>query len=299
MPNKKDDLPYFPFYIGDWRKATDVQALPRDVQYTWLDMLFYMWESSERGYLTINGKPIGTEALARMMKIDRDLLEQNLKHLSDFAIYSIRESDGAIYCRKMVKDQQIRISRQKAGSIGGKRSFASHFAQAKTQANAEDEIDIESENESKDQKIRTKSNVQELEPAEGWEQILHNEWGLQIFSIPAATLMDCAQFSKQYGKERLLYAITEARQRSAMNMKYVKAILENKGGNPTGTTKIFTNARKYQCKVCHRDIPKTIFEMTGGLCSEHEMLERAGNQSPEEIQEEISQSLNGKIVEQV
>ena len=288
--NKKDDLPYFPFYIGDWRKATDVQALPRDVQYTWLDMLFFMWESSERGYLTINGKPIGTDALARMMKIDKILLEQNLKHLSDFGIYSIRESDGAIYCRKMVKDQQIRISRQKAGSIGGKKSFASHFAQAKPQANAENENEDDIENESKDVQIKTESKVQELAPVQGWEQILHNEWGLQIFRIPAATLLDCAKFSKQYGKEKLVYAIEEARKHDAMSMKYVEGILKG-NGKKNGIVSTTTPRKKHFCVDCKREIPESF----GLVCPQCEDIRNAEKQTPSEIQSLITESLGEKV----
>jgi hypothetical protein len=149
---KKDDLPYFPFYIGDWRKATDVQALPFATKAIWFEILCYMWESTERGYLTVNGKPIEMESLARMLGIDKVLLEQNVKCILDFGVASIRESDGAIYSRKMVRDQEIRIIRQKAGSLGGKASFASRFAQSNIQANTENENDIENKDKNRTKK---------------------------------------------------------------------------------------------------------------------------------------------------
>lgn len=142
-----------PFYIGDWRKATDVQALPLEAKAVWFEMLLYMWESTERGFLTVNRKPIPESALARMLGLHEDLLKQNLKLCLDFGVASIRESDGAIYCRRMVRDQEIREKRQKAGSLGGKKSFASRFAQANTQANADIENDIDIENESKERNI--------------------------------------------------------------------------------------------------------------------------------------------------
>ncbi len=146
MTGKKDDLPYFPFYVGDWRKATDVQALPLETRAVWFEMLCYMWESTERGFLTVNGKPIPTNALARMIGLPEDLLKQNLKVLLEFGVASKRESDGAFYSRRMVKDQDIREKRKKAGSIGGKKSFASRFAQANSQANAENENETANEN---------------------------------------------------------------------------------------------------------------------------------------------------------
>jgi hypothetical protein len=149
---KKHDLPAMPFYFGDWRKAPEIRALPLDTRMIWFEMLGFMWESTERGYLTINNKPINEDTLAIMLGIDKILLKQKLEQLLDFAVYSIRESDGAIYCRKMVRDEEIRNIRKKAGSLGGKKTFAKVFAQAKSEANTENENENEYEN--KDNNIR-------------------------------------------------------------------------------------------------------------------------------------------------
>lgn len=150
---KKHDLPAMPFYFGDWMKAPEIRALPLDTRMVWFEMLGFMWESTERGYLTINGHPIPMSSLAQMIGVTEVLLEQKFKQLSDFAVFSIRESDGAIYSRRMVRDEDIRNIRQKAGSEGGKKSFASRFAQAKSQANSESESEYANENESKDLKL--------------------------------------------------------------------------------------------------------------------------------------------------
>ena len=133
MQAKKDDLPYFPFYVGDWRKATDVQALPLETRAVWFEMLCYMWESTERGYLTVNGKPLPEKVLARMIGLSEIEMKTHMGIIFDFGVASLRESDGAIYSRRMVKDQYIREVRQKAGSKGGKKSFAVSLAQAKKQ----------------------------------------------------------------------------------------------------------------------------------------------------------------------
>lgn len=145
---KKDDLPYMPFYVGDWLKATDIQVLPYELKGLWFEMLCYMWESKERGVLLYS-----REELSRLLRLPEVLLEQKLKQLEKFAIYSVRDIDGAIYSRRMVKDQKIREIRKKCGEIGGKASFASRFAQAKSQANADIENDIENENINKEKGI--------------------------------------------------------------------------------------------------------------------------------------------------
>jgi len=157
--SKKDDLPYMPFYVGDWLKAPDIQCLSYELKGLWFEMLCYMWESKERGVLIkANSAPYTIAEVSRLLRLPEVLLKQKLKQLLEFAIYSIRESDGAIYSRRMVKDQRIREIRKKAGSKGGKNSFASRFAQAKTQANSEDESETENVNETEFQNVVKKWN---------------------------------------------------------------------------------------------------------------------------------------------
>ena len=137
--HKKDDLPAMPFYVGDWLKAPDIQCLSYDLKGLWFEILCYMWESKERGVLLYT-----KEELGRLLRLDDTLLEQKLKQLLSKGIYSVRASDGAIFSRRMIKDQKIREIRIKAGSLGGKSNYSRNFAQAKSEANAENE------NENKD-----------------------------------------------------------------------------------------------------------------------------------------------------
>lgn len=137
---KKDDLPAMPFYVGDWLKAPDIQCLSYELKGIWFEMMCFMWESSERGVLLYT-----KEELSRLLRLPEDLLEQKLKQISSKGIYSVRAEDGAIYSRRMIKDQKIREIRKKAGKTGGLRSFASRFGQAKDEAKCEDEDETETE----------------------------------------------------------------------------------------------------------------------------------------------------------
>lgn len=114
---KKEDLPAMPFYFGDWRKAPEVRAMELDTRMIWFEMLGFMWESTERGFLTICNKPVSNSVITRMLGIDIITLEKALNEMESLSVFSRRE-DGAIYCRKMVRDQEIRELRSKAGSIG-------------------------------------------------------------------------------------------------------------------------------------------------------------------------------------
>lgn len=118
---KKHDLPAMMWYWGDWFKALDVQSLPREIRCTWFEMIGKMHESSEYGILLVNGKPPEKEMLARMLGFGEniDLLNHHLNLLDNYGVYSKRESDGAIYCRRMVHDADVREKRRKAGQKGG------------------------------------------------------------------------------------------------------------------------------------------------------------------------------------
>ena len=152
---KKHDLPAMPFYFGDWRKAPEIRALDLDVRMIWFEMIGYMWESTERGYLTINGKPPTHSTLARMIGIDITKLQQALQQLSEFDVYSVRTSDGAIYSRKMVHNIDVSEKRAGAGKKGMKSRYSkqidnkhSNIVITKSITNTENEIEYENEIES-------------------------------------------------------------------------------------------------------------------------------------------------------
>lgn len=127
--SKKDDKPYLPFYIGDWFKAPEIRAMPHANRMVWFEVLCLMWQSDERGYLTINHKPFvitnditgeitkGQQVLASMLGVSYDFLQESFRMFKEYGVYSVRE-DGAIYSRFMVKLVDIQQKRGKAGKKG-------------------------------------------------------------------------------------------------------------------------------------------------------------------------------------
>lgn len=112
-------LPAFQFYPSDWRSDPGVQSLDYFDRGVWFEILCLMHESSERGKLLLNGKPMPTEALARVLGLDKQKLSSTLTTLLDFGIASTDEATGALICRRMVRDEEIRSIRAKAGKMGG------------------------------------------------------------------------------------------------------------------------------------------------------------------------------------
>lgn len=118
MPNDMK-LPAFQFYPGDWRKDTGVQSLDYQARGVWFEILCLMHESERRGVLTLNGAAMPDSALARLLGIDEILLKQILTTLVNHGVTSREPETGALLCRRMVRDENLRKIRQNAGKSGG------------------------------------------------------------------------------------------------------------------------------------------------------------------------------------
>lgn len=148
---KKDDLPAMPFYVGDWLKAPEVRAMPPDYRGLWFDCLCYMWESTERGYLLKpNGKPYSKPEIIRMIGLDNQNSELWLTYILENEVCSVRETDGAIYSRKMVKDEEVRKQRKIAGSKGGNPILVKGVLNPQVKQFTEDETETEDEDSLKE-----------------------------------------------------------------------------------------------------------------------------------------------------
>ncbi|GAA4368765.1 hypothetical protein GCM10023185_41790 [Hymenobacter saemangeumensis] len=112
-------LPAIQFYPGDWHKDQGVQALDLQQRGAWFELLLMMHDSEERGVLLINGSPMPEAVIARRLGLDNQTANQILTTLLTYGVASRRESDGALYCRRMVKDEKLRQVRTEAGKKGG------------------------------------------------------------------------------------------------------------------------------------------------------------------------------------
>lgn len=116
-----------PFYTGDWIKCPELRVLSPDVRGLWMDMLCYMWESVERGVMAMpNGQPCTKEDVVRIIGLDSSGSTGWLDVLIENKVCEVRE-DGAIYSRRMVKDNLISAKRRLAGKKGGESTKAKVF----------------------------------------------------------------------------------------------------------------------------------------------------------------------------
>ena len=75
-------------------------------------------ESEEYGVLSINGKAMTTHQISRMVGESPAAVARLLVELEDAGVFS-RDEKGAIFSRRMVKDEIIRNVRAEAGRLGG------------------------------------------------------------------------------------------------------------------------------------------------------------------------------------
>lgn len=93
-------------------------------------MMCLMHEGTPYGHLTVMGRSLPPESLARLVGESASAVKRWLRELSDNEVYSTTE-EGVIYSRRMLRDEAIREARAeggKAGSEHGKKG-ASHGSQ--------------------------------------------------------------------------------------------------------------------------------------------------------------------------
>jgi len=111
--------PAFQFYPADWRKDPGVQALDFFSRGVWIEILCLMHESNERGVLLLNGAAMPEAALANILGLDKQNFDDALTKIKAYGVAKVRQSDGALYSKRMVDDERLTQIRRDAGNKGG------------------------------------------------------------------------------------------------------------------------------------------------------------------------------------
>ena len=110
--------PAFQFYPADWRKDPALSACSLAARGLWIELMCIAHEGDNYGHLSINGKPMTTQQVARMVGESPTTVVKLMTELEDANVFS-RSEDGSIYSRRMVRDERIRNVRADAGRLGG------------------------------------------------------------------------------------------------------------------------------------------------------------------------------------
>jgi len=110
--------PAFQFYPADWRKDPALSSCSLAARGLWIELICIAHESDDYGYLAVNGKPLDDGQIARMGGESVKVISKLLAELEGAGVFSRRE-DGAIDCRRMIRDEGLRNLRAEAGRLGG------------------------------------------------------------------------------------------------------------------------------------------------------------------------------------
>lgn len=88
-------------------KDPELRSVSVGARGLWIDMLSLMFECDRRGHLTVNGKPVTAEMLARMTGVSTDEVSRYLQELDNSGVFS-RLEDGTIYSRRQIRDEHDR-----------------------------------------------------------------------------------------------------------------------------------------------------------------------------------------------
>lgn len=100
-------LPGFMFYPGDWLKDPNLRRCSNSARGVWIDMLCLMFECEERGVLATAGRAWSDQEIAQAVGGDQKVALSCLHELVDKVVAG-RNQSGAVFCRRMVRDEEQR-----------------------------------------------------------------------------------------------------------------------------------------------------------------------------------------------
>jgi hypothetical protein len=110
--------PWLKFYPADWRADPALRMCSIAARGLWMEMLCVMHEANPRGVLLVNERPVTERQLAALAGVDLKTTTALLAELAEAGVFS-RSDDGAIYSRRMRRDDE-KAERDKAnGKAGG------------------------------------------------------------------------------------------------------------------------------------------------------------------------------------
>jgi len=110
------------YYWGDWRRDTALQACSIAARGLWHEMNCLMHDCEPYGRLMVGAAPMQPAQLARLVGITPKECAALVAELEGAGVFSRTES-GAIFSRRMVRDEDLRERRANGGQAG-----ASHGA---------------------------------------------------------------------------------------------------------------------------------------------------------------------------
>ena len=106
-------LPYMQFYPDQWMTEAGLRACSLAARGLWMDLLCHMWKATERGVLKTGKQVWGLAEIANAVSVDPKTAQDLLSDLLLHDVTERRKKDGALICRRMVREEKVRKQTRK------------------------------------------------------------------------------------------------------------------------------------------------------------------------------------------
>lgn len=114
--------PAFQFYPADWRRDAALQSCSVAARGLWIELMCVMHDCDPYGVLAVNGRPMSSAQLARLVGEQEKAVVRMLAELEDAGVCS-RDEEGRLFSRRMVKDERVREARAAGGQAGAEHGY--------------------------------------------------------------------------------------------------------------------------------------------------------------------------------
>lgn len=119
------DMPWSKFFWSDWEADQGLRLCSLAAQGIWMRMLCVCARHEPKGYLAINGNPLGLDAIARLAGVAESEAGNLVDELERNGVFS-RDRKGRIYSRRMVRDEKRSQEGRKHKKRGLKEAAEKH-----------------------------------------------------------------------------------------------------------------------------------------------------------------------------
>ena len=117
--------PSFQFYPGDWLKDTALRICCPAARGIWADMLMLLHECPQRGvFRSKKGTKMTPISIKKISKSIASCKPKLIKELIDNGVVYIARKDGALYSKRLVRDELHRKHKAMSGQKGGSKTQA-------------------------------------------------------------------------------------------------------------------------------------------------------------------------------
>lgn len=145
------------FYPSDWRADPMLRVCSIAARGLWMELLALMHESERYGHLLINGKEPTERQLSALVAVPIADLPALLSELEEAGVFS-RDRHGAIYSRRMIRDEKKAEHARKVGKKGGNPSLGKQ-----TQNSTQDNRQVKPQDNGVDKAHKPEARGQKVE----------------------------------------------------------------------------------------------------------------------------------------